>query len=56
MATEMLGANRTVKSFTQEAGQAAHYDARSEASYRAEVRRLSGTAAVPGEPGSIQRT
>ncbi|MVS99967.1 ABC transporter ATP-binding protein [Devosia marina] len=44
MATEMLGANRTVKSFTQEAGQAAHYDARSEASYRAEVRRLSARA------------
>ena len=44
MATEMLGANRTVKSFTQEAEQAAHYDERSEASYRAEVRRLSARA------------
>ncbi|MBB4052721.1 ATP-binding cassette subfamily B protein [Devosia subaequoris] len=48
MATEMLGANRTVKSFTQEAGQAAHYDERSEASYRAEVRRLSARAFLVG--------
>lgn len=40
MATEMLGATRTVKSFTQETVQAAHYDERSEASYNAEIRRL----------------
>ncbi|WP_338720920.1 ABC transporter transmembrane domain-containing protein [Devosia sp. XK-2] len=48
MATEMLGANRTVKAFTQEAGQAAHYDARSEASYNAEVRRLGARAFLVG--------
>jgi ATP-binding cassette subfamily B protein len=48
MATEMLGANRTVKAFTQEAGQAAHYDARSEASYHAEVRRLGARAFLVG--------
>jgi len=48
MATEMLGANRTVKAFTQEAGQAAHYDARSEESYRAEVRRLGARAFLVG--------
>ncbi|WEK04873.1 MAG: ABC transporter transmembrane domain-containing protein [Candidatus Devosia phytovorans] len=40
MATEMLGATRTLKSFTQEKGQAAIYDGHSEDSYRAEVRRL----------------
>ena len=40
MATEMLGATRTVKSFTQEPEQAAIYDARSEDSYQAEVQRL----------------
>lgn len=40
MATEMLGATRTVKSFTQETVQANLYQDRSEASYRAEVRRL----------------
>jgi len=40
MATEMLGANRTVKSFTQEAEQARIYEARSEESYTAEVNRL----------------
>jgi len=60
MATEMLGANRTVKAFTQEAEQARLYDERSEASYRAETRRLGarsimvamviflGTAALVG--------
>lgn len=40
MATEMLGAMRTVKSFTQEEAQASLYEGRSEESYRAEVRRL----------------
>lgn len=60
MATEMLGANRTVKAFTQEAVQSRLYDARSEASYQAETRRLGarsimvamviflGTAALVG--------
>jgi ATP-binding cassette subfamily B protein len=40
MATEMLGANRTVKSFTQEREQARIYQARSEESFTAEVKRL----------------
>jgi ATP-binding cassette, subfamily B, bacterial len=40
MATEMLGATRTVKSFTQEKVQSANYAGRSEASYEAEVKRL----------------
>ncbi len=48
MATEMLGATRTVKSFTQEPVQAAHYDERSEASYRAEVRRLLARSVLVG--------
>ncbi|MCP8884634.1 ABC transporter transmembrane domain-containing protein [Devosia sp. XJ19-1] len=48
MATEMLGANRTVKSFTQEHVQAAHYDTSSEASYRAEVKRLGARAFLVG--------
>ncbi|ODT67630.1 MAG: ABC transporter [Pelagibacterium sp. SCN 63-23] len=48
MATEMLGANRTVKAFSQETVQAAHYDSRSEASYRAEVKRLSARAVLVG--------
>ena len=48
MATEMLGANRTVKSFTQEDVQAAHYDVSSEASYRAEVKRLGARAFLVG--------
>ncbi len=60
MATEMLGANRTVKAFTQEAVQSGIYDERSEASYRAEIRRIGarsfmvalviflGTAALVG--------
>jgi ATP-binding cassette subfamily B protein len=48
MATEMLGATRTVKSFTQEPQQAAHYDERSEASYRAEVRRLLARSVLVG--------
>jgi len=60
MATEMLGANRTVKAFTQEDVQAGLYAERSEASYQAETRRLGarsimvalviflGTAALVG--------
>lgn len=48
MATEMLGANRTVKSFTQEEVQAAHYDERSEASYSAEVKRLGARSVLVG--------
>ncbi|WIY52306.1 ABC transporter transmembrane domain-containing protein [Devosia sp. YIM 151766] len=44
MATEMLGANRTVKAFTQEQVQSDLYDSRSEASYRAETRRLGARA------------
>ncbi len=60
MATEMLGANRTVKAFTQEAVQSGIYDERSEASYSAEIRRIGarsfmvalviflGTAALVG--------
>jgi ATP-binding cassette subfamily B protein len=48
MATEMLGATRTVKSFTQEPVQAAHYQARSEISFRAEVRRLLARSVLVG--------
>ena len=48
MATEMLGATRTVKSFTQEPVQAANYDERSEASYRAEVKRLLARSVLVG--------
>lgn len=48
MATEMLGATRTVKSFTQEAAQAGHYDKRSEASYLAETRRLAARSVLVG--------
>jgi ATP-binding cassette subfamily B protein len=46
MATEMLGANRTVKSFTQETGQAQIYRERSEASFGAEVKRLFARSAL----------
>ena len=46
MATEMLGATRTVKAFTQERVQARLYENRSEASYRAEVRRLGARAVL----------
>ncbi|WP_084620400.1 ABC transporter ATP-binding protein [Devosia chinhatensis] len=46
MATEMLGANRTVKAFTQEAVQSALYDERSEASFRAETRRLGARSVM----------
>ena len=48
MATEMLGANRTVKAFTQEGVQSAHYSVSSEASYRAEVKRLGARAVLVG--------
>ena len=48
MATEMLGATRTVKSYTQEPVQAANYDERSEASYRAEVKRLLARSVLVG--------
>ena len=48
MATEMLGATRTVKSFTQEKAQAAIYDAHSEDSYQAEVRRLGARSVLVG--------
>ncbi|WP_137153098.1 ABC transporter transmembrane domain-containing protein [Devosia sp. FKR38] len=48
MATEMLGATRTVKSFTQENNQAGIYNARSEDSYRAEVRRLGARSVLVG--------
>ena len=44
MATEMLGANRTVKSFNQEAEQTRRYADRSSASRRAETDRLLGRA------------
>ncbi|MET0438945.1 MAG: ABC transporter transmembrane domain-containing protein [Devosia sp.] len=44
MATEMLGATRTVKAFTQEKVQTAIYESRSEESYQAEVRRLGARA------------
>ncbi|KKB76052.1 ABC transporter [Devosia soli] len=48
MATEMLGATRTVKSFTQENVQSGLYQSRSEDSYRAEVKRLAARAVLVG--------
>ncbi len=48
MATEMLGANRTVKAFTQEDVQSVHYNKSSEASYQAEVKRLGARAFLVG--------
>lgn len=48
MATEMLGATRTVKSFTQEPVQSAIYQERSEASYQAETSRLMARAVLVG--------
>jgi ATP-binding cassette subfamily B protein len=48
MATEMLGATRTVKSFTQEDAQADHYATRSEASYLAETKRLAARSVLVG--------
>ncbi len=46
MATEMLGANRTVKAFTQEGVQSGLYRERSESSYRAETRRLGARSVM----------
>jgi ATP-binding cassette subfamily B protein len=48
MSTEMLGASRTVKSFTQEDVQSSIYDAHSRDSYRAEVKRLGARAGLVG--------
>ena len=48
MTTEMLGATRTVKSFTQEGNQSAIYDAHSEDSYKAEVQRLGARSVLVG--------
>ena len=48
MATEMLGATRTVKAFTQENAQSAQYDVHSEASYTAETRRLFARSVLVG--------
>lgn len=48
MATEMLGANRTVKAFVQEDQQTGYYNQRSEASYRAELQRLGARAFLVG--------
>lgn len=48
MATEMLAANRTVKSFTQETIQSNIYNERNEASYVAEVRRLGARSVLVG--------
>lgn len=48
MATEMLGATRTVKSFTQEPVQSAIYEQRSELSYAAEVNRLLARSVLVG--------
>ncbi|WP_108459535.1 ABC transporter transmembrane domain-containing protein [Devosia naphthalenivorans] len=48
MATEMLGATRTVKSFTQEEVQAGIYGARSEDSYQAEIKRLGARSMLVG--------
>lgn len=48
MATEMLGATRTVKAFTQEDEQERIYQERSEASYGAEVKRLGARAILVG--------
>ncbi|HTM76577.1 MAG TPA: ATP-binding cassette domain-containing protein, partial [Devosia sp.] len=46
MATEMLGATRTVKAFTQEKVQSGVYNERSEASFQAEVKRLFARSAL----------
>ena len=48
MATETLGASKTIKSFGQETHQSAAYSERAENSYTAEVARLSGRAAMIG--------
>jgi ATP-binding cassette subfamily B protein len=48
MATEMLGATRTVKAFTQEVTQSGIYNSHSRDSYRAEVHRLGARAVLVG--------
>lgn len=48
MSTEMLGATRTLKSFTQEAVQSHKYNTHSRASYRAEINRLGARAVLVG--------
>ncbi len=48
MATEALGASKTIKSFVQEPYQSETYAVKAEDSYRAEVVRLSGRAAMIG--------
>lgn len=48
MATEALGATKTIKSFVQEEEQSAHYGQRAEDSYHAEVSRLGTRAALLG--------
>lgn len=48
MATEALGATKTIKSFVQEDGQAADYQRRAEESFRAEVDRLVARASLMG--------
>jgi len=48
MATEALGASKTIKSFVQEPYQSEDYGRRAEDSYRAEVTRLGGRAAMIG--------
>ena len=48
MATETLGASKTIKSFVQEPFQSQIYGDRAEESYQAEVSRLGGRAAMVG--------
>jgi ATP-binding cassette subfamily B protein len=48
MATEALGATKTIKSFVQEPVQARHYSDRAEESYVAEVTRLGARATLMG--------
>lgn len=48
MATEALGATKTIKSFVQEEEQSANYGERAEKSYQAEVTRLGTRAALLG--------
>jgi ATP-binding cassette subfamily B protein len=48
MATEALGATKTIKSFVQEEEQASHYGRRAEDSFQAEVNRLGTRAALLG--------
>src|SRR6218665_1514946 len=46
MATESLGATKTIKSFVQESLQGAEYPRRSEASFTAEIERLMARAVL----------